>query len=1003
MFVFTKSSEAIIASSDVESSQVVLEPLIPVHTTHISSNDTESVYSASQSQSVSSSRHDERHNELGTINGCYVPCLLNIMGIVLFERLGWGIGQVGILYVLLIYVIAEVAAILTVLSLSAIVTNGNMKGGGSYYMISRTLGAEFGGSVGILFYCAYAVNIAFCCSGCAEEIIKTWYNASIDWTLNLLFSSIILLLCLCVALLGARIFTKVNVLLFVVIFIAIVLSILAGFSRNEFVLPDFEQSEFKHQEWNAKQLKENAINHGEFTVHMVFGVLFSGVTGLMEGANLSGDLANPAKSIPTGTLSAIGTAICAYFLMIFSFGGSFDANVLQNVTTIPQNVSWGWIGYYLSILGVLISSSSSALGSLFGGSRVLQAIARDNIFPKFFDKLGYGTVKGDEPIFAVIVTWILAQGLLFIGGINSIAPIATSFFCLSYSTVNLCCFLLCISGQPNFRPLFKYFSKWTALLGLVMNIFIMFYVDFLFASVSLFCAICIFVYLVYRNATGKHAWGDVGQSVIFHQIRKYLLKLNAKNMDKISKLWRPQILLFVDNHEIALVDFCNSLKKGGLYIIGSVLNARFMEKYTDLNREWIRFIKRNKLKAFPQISMAPDNAQQLLGYQNLLSLAGLGPMKPNTVVLPLCKLEIDQKRRLDSNRKLSAYDQINTEDLDVSSDDEEEFVFESPNMMDYSDYMELLRNILTMKKNIILTRNFEHFDYNLIVSKAIKSKFNVPALSPKYNKQSLNINFKPRPNLSGSKKKVSFVSPLFNPVNAFEFGSKKKSKLRKKMVLPDDADNKWIDVWIDVEKYSFDINDMMNKTNGNYDAVFPSLMLQFAHILSINKVWKTKSAVRILLLVPTLECNDDNDQWLNFDKKHKFEETLNKLRLSRFIEKVETIVLPHETDQDRPRMGGMVSDILSPIKDMEAEEEEKATLISDRLYTPRMSKYFNEMNDIILRHSDQTYFCFLSLPDFDSTFNEKIYIENLHILTQGLPPTALVKCGQQIPVISLDI
>ena len=414
---------------------------------------------------------------------------------------------------------------------------------------------------------------------------------------------------------------------------------------------------------------------------MVFGVLFSGVTGLMEGANLSGDLKNPSKSIPAGTLSAIATAILVYLCMILSFGGSFNSNTLRAVTTIPQNVSYGMFGYYLSICGVLISSSSSALGSLFGASRVLQAIARDNIFGKYFRKMGYGTRKGDEPIIAVITTWLISQSLLFIGGINQIAPIATSFFCLSYSTVNLCCFLLSISGEINFRPLFVYYSKWTALIGLIMNVLIMFYVDFEFAAISLFAAICIFVYLVWKNATSQNKnenneWGDVTQSIYFHQIRKYLLRLNEKNMEKHSKLWRPHILLLTDNHQISLIDFCNSLKKGGLYIIGSVLNAHYLHKYDDLKREWKSFIHRNNIKAFEQISVATS---ELLGYQNLLALAGLGPLKPNTVVLPLCKLEIDCQRKVDVKRRLSAYDEMSSEDI----------VFEL--QMDYTEYFRTAR------------------------------------------------------------------------------------------------------------------------------------------------------------------------------------------------------------------------------------------------------------------------------------------------------------------------
>ena len=121
------------------------------------------------------SRHVEK-NKLGTLNGVYAPCLLNIMGVILFERLGWSVGQLGVGYVLLIILVAELQTVSTTLSLSAIVTNGNMRGGGSYYMISRTLGPEFGGSIGILFYCASCVSTAFNCVGCAAEAVNTWYS-----------------------------------------------------------------------------------------------------------------------------------------------------------------------------------------------------------------------------------------------------------------------------------------------------------------------------------------------------------------------------------------------------------------------------------------------------------------------------------------------------------------------------------------------------------------------------------------------------------------------------------------------------------------------------------------------------------------------------------------------------------------------------------------------------------------------------------------------------------
>ena len=173
---------------------------------------------------------------------------------------------------------------------------------------------------------------------------------------------------------------------------------------------------------------------------------------------MSGDLKNPTYSIPVGTLAAIGTSIFFYILLIISFAGSFNTCTLREDTTIMQEAAWGDFGTYLVVTGIIISASSSALGSLFGGSRVLQAISRDKLFPytKWFE---YGSPDGDEPRPAVLITWAIAQALIFVGGLDVIAPVATAFFCLSYATVNFSCFLLSISGTPNFRPAFKLLSN----------------------------------------------------------------------------------------------------------------------------------------------------------------------------------------------------------------------------------------------------------------------------------------------------------------------------------------------------------------------------------------------------------------------------------------------------------------------------------------------------------------------------------------------------------------
>ena len=134
-----------------------------------------------------------------------------------------------------------------------------------------------------------------------------------------------------------------------------------------------------------------------------------------------------------------------YFFLIVAMAGSYSTKVLVENTTIMQQTAWGQFGLYMVIIGILISASSSALGSLFGGSRVLQAVARDKLFP-YMDLFAYGSIKGDEPRIAVLFTWFIAQLITLIGSIDAIAPISTSFFCLSYGTVNLACLMLEVSG-----------------------------------------------------------------------------------------------------------------------------------------------------------------------------------------------------------------------------------------------------------------------------------------------------------------------------------------------------------------------------------------------------------------------------------------------------------------------------------------------------------------------------------------------------------------------------
>jgi potassium/chloride transporter 9 len=185
---------------------------------------------------------------------------------------------------------------------------------------------------------------------------------------------------------------------------------------------------------------------------VVYGVVFTAVTGIFEGANLSGDLKHPNRHIWKGTIIAIYVALITYFFAIMTFAGAATSETLQQNLYLFQDVSFG--SPWIIIAGTWVACFSSGLGGIMGGSRILQAIARDRIFP-FISIFGRGYGKGDEPRIAVLLTAAIAQGALFIGGLDTIAPIITTFFCLSYALVNMSLLLISVAGTPNFRPRFK--------------------------------------------------------------------------------------------------------------------------------------------------------------------------------------------------------------------------------------------------------------------------------------------------------------------------------------------------------------------------------------------------------------------------------------------------------------------------------------------------------------------------------------------------------------------
>lgn len=587
------------------------------------------------SQGVSSKYDLENpnRNKLGTFDGVFVPTSLNVLSILMFLRFGFIIGQMGISGTFFLLILSFLIDLLTTLSISAISTNGTVRGGGAYYMISRCLGPEFGGSIGLIFFVGQILNSGMNIVGIVEPLIYN-FGAENGIVANLLpqgywyqftYSTTMLLFCLGIALVGSQTVSRAgNVLFWLLLLstISIPISIL-------FVQPfEMEGVIYSGPSWEV--FKNNLYPHftkgaagsqlkGKETFNDLFGIFFPATAGIFAGAGMSSELRKPSKSIPKGTLWGLLLTFMCYSLVILSLGSSVPRKSLHEDIQIIQTIS----GFQPIILvGELSTSLFSVIVGMVGAAYVLEAISKDGILPGLL-------IFQEKPIYSLLCSWFLTQLCLF-SDVNSIATFITMTFLMTFITMNLACFLLEISSAPNFRPSFKWFNRYTAFLGAILSIIAMYMVDNLSASGVIFALFVLFVFIHY--SCPPKPWGDVSQSLIYHQVRKYLLRLKQDNV----KYWRPQVLLLVDNPRTSwnLIKFCNSLKKGGLYILGHVTVANeFQSEYQELRKQmmaWINIRDMAKIKAFVQIGMGPSLPW---GIRNVFMGSGLGGMKPNITVL----------------------------------------------------------------------------------------------------------------------------------------------------------------------------------------------------------------------------------------------------------------------------------------------------------------------------------------------------------------------------------
>ncbi|KAI1104324.1 amino acid permease-domain-containing protein [Jackrogersella minutella] len=580
--------------------------------------------------------------KLGLVAGVFVPVVLNIISILMFLRFGSIMGRIGLLGMLGLLIIAYIVDVITTLSLSAIASNGVVQGGGAYYLISRSLGPEFGGSIGVLFYLAQVVNTSLNIVGLID-CLKMNLGSFIPhgyWE-SYAMQTVALIICTGLSLAGRALFVQASGGLLVILIISIISIPVSTIVRSPFkddsIGIEFTGLSLDTMRSNLYPHAAGPTYRGLETFRELFGILFSATSGIFAGASMSGDLRNPSKAIPKGTLWAMAGTFVLYLIVIFSIASSIThPSFLRDTNVISTTSIWSPI----ILAGECATTFFSALMGIVGGAKLLQALGRDKLLPGL-SVFGKGN-KRDDPILAVLVTYLIAQVALF-ADLNQIATFISMGYQMTFFVMNLACFLLKIGSAPNFRPAFKFFSWHTAFVGSVLSAAAMFFIDGTYAAAAI--CVLIFLFLIIHYTSPPKHWGDVSQNLIYHQVRKYLLRLKPEHI----KFWRPQIILLINDprHHTRLIQFCNSLKKGSLYILGHVIvtddfNSGVREAKLQQSA-WTRYISEfSRIKAFVQLTMSPTIEW---GIRNLILSAGLGGMRPNIAILGFYNMDDLRKSR----------------------------------------------------------------------------------------------------------------------------------------------------------------------------------------------------------------------------------------------------------------------------------------------------------------------------------------------------------------------
>lgn len=585
----------------------------------------------------------------------FMTAISTILGAVLFLQFGKSIANVGLIGTLGIILLGHLVTIPTAMAVAEIATNQKVEGGGAYYIISRSFGLNIGGSIGIALFLSQAISIAFYVIAFTEsfEPVRQWMIHDKGWEISRLMVTLSTMTLLSALILtrGANLGVKALYFVVAIIFVSLGMFFMGNtgfspdpstiFSRINFVVINGQPSE-------------------PMDFFKVFAIIFPAFTGIAAGLGLSGDLKDPKKSIPRGTLWATIFGVVIYIGVAFKLFYSASSEDLASDPLVMSNVAiWGPI----IPIGLASAAISSALGSILVAPRTLQAIGNDNIFPgKFNFWISKGKPKTNEPFNATLITIIIGYLFVLFNDIDVVGEIISMFFLLTYGAINMVSFLEHFAADPSYRPTFR--SHWSiSLLGGVLSIFFMMKMNPVYAWLALFMMAGIYIWITKSNKD-KFMMTKVFQGVIFQATRWMQIFLQKRDDEALETHWRPFLLCltpssFERNNVFDMTRWVSHTYGFGTYLhfIEGFLNEDTYKKSEVIKKKLLKQAQGFKNRVYIDTIISPSFTSALAQGIQLPGISGKGN---NMILFEYVKTDLKELENI-----LGNYSILKAKQLDV--------------------------------------------------------------------------------------------------------------------------------------------------------------------------------------------------------------------------------------------------------------------------------------------------------------------------------------------------